>query len=146
MIYTSLRNDHVELKKLLKDMVDTTERAVQTRQTLRQTFADLLMAHSKAEEDVFYQPLRDQKETHDIILEAQEEHHLAETVLKEILDLDVSDETWVAKVEVLQESLKHHIEEEEEEIFPKAQKILSSDEAKRMGEAFEEAMSQMRKK
>ena len=113
-----LTKDHDHVKKMLEELDDTTERAIKTRE---QAFAKLqseLEVHEAIEEEIFYPALKDHPKTRDIALEGYEEHHVVDTVMGEMRDLPVSDETWTAKFTVMKENLEHHIEEEEEDMFP----------------------------
>jgi hemerythrin-like domain-containing protein len=85
---------------------------------------------------VFYSALKAQEETKDVALEAVEEHHLVDVLLREIGRLAEDSERWKAKFTVLKENVEHHVEEEEQEIFKKAQKLLGADAAEALGEKF----------
>lgn len=137
-IYGALKHDHEDMKKLLEKLSDTTENAVKTR---AQGFAKLkaeLTAHSRAEEEVFYAALRDQDKTRDDVLEGEQEHHMVDVLLEEMSKLEVGDEHWTAKLTVLKEQIEHHVDEEEDDLFGKAKKILSDDQAKSLAEDFKQ--------
>ena len=134
---TLLKHDHEDVKKMLSELDDTTERAVKTRE---QTFTKLkadLEVHEAIEEEIFYPALKEHPKTKDIALEGYEEHHVVDMVMGEMLDLPVSDETWTAKFTVMKENLEHHIEEEEGEMFKLARQALDSDELAELGERME---------
>lgn len=78
-----------------------------------------LVVHTKVEEELVY-PLLDEgdEEDEDLKLEAAEEHRVVDFVITEMKDMDESDEKFEAKFTVLSELVKHHIKEEEEEMFP----------------------------
>ena len=136
-----LKNDHEDVKKMLSELDDTTERAVKTRE---QTFTKLkadLEVHEAIEEEIFYPALKEHPKTKDIALEGYEEHHVVDTVMGEMLDLPVSDETWTAKFTVMKENLEHHIEEEEGEMFKQARQVFDDAELEDLGNRME-----MRKK
>ncbi len=135
-IYQILKAEHVELKRHLKEAEDTTERAIKTREALLGRIALAVRAHAHAEELAFYEPLMADAALHDALLEGKEEHELAELELTRIEALPVTDETWGAKMEVLRETLTHHMDEEEEKMFPKARKTLDGDAAVEAGERF----------
>jgi hypothetical protein len=138
---TLLKQDHEDVKKMLSELDDTTERAVKTRE---QTFTKLkadLEVHEAIEEEIFYPALKEHPKTKDIALEGYEEHHVVDTVMGEMLDLPVSDETWTAKFSVMKENLEHHIEEEETDMFVKARKIFSDEELEQMGTRMAEIRS-----
>ena len=129
-----LTEDHDHVKKMLEELDDTTERAIKTRE---QTFAKLeseLEVHEAIEEEIFYPALKEHSKTRDIALEGYEEHHVVDTVIAEMGDVPVSDETWTAKFAVMKENLEHHIEEEEQDMFPKARKVFDQQELDQLGE------------
>jgi len=61
------------------------------------------------------------------VLEGYEEHAVVKQLLSELDELSKDDETWGAKLKVLQENVEHHVEEEEGEMFPSARKVLSAE-------------------
>ena len=79
-----------------------------------------LVVHTKLEEELVYPLLEesDDEEDEDIKLEAEEEHRVVDFVITEMKGMDESDEKFDAKFKVLSELVKHHIKEEEEEMFP----------------------------
>jgi hypothetical protein len=89
------------------------------------------------EEEVFYPPLRENKKTHVIVLEGYQEHHVADLILDELLELPSDSEMWQPKVKVLQENIEHHIEEEEDDMFKKARKVFSEEELEQLGARME---------
>ncbi len=134
---TLLKNDHDEVKKMLAELDDTTERAVKTRE---QTFTKLkseLEVHEAIEEEIFYPALKEHPKTKEIALEGYEEHHVVDTVMGEMLELEVSDETWTAKFSVMKENLEHHIEEEEGEMFKQARQVFGDSELEDLGSRME---------
>ena len=138
---TLLKQDHEDVKKMLSELEDTTERAVKTRE---QTFTKLkadLEVHEAIEEEIFYPALKEHPKTKEIALEGYEEHHVVDTVMGEMLELPVSDETWTAKFTVMKENLEHHIEEEEGEMFKQARQVFDDAELEDLGNRME-----MRKK
>ena len=129
---------------MLEELDDTTERAIKTSE---QTFAKLqsdLEVHEAIEEEIFYPALKDHPKTRDIALEGYEEHHVVDTVMGEMLELPVSDETWTAKFAVMKENLEHHIEEEESDMFPKARKVFDQQELDELGERMAARKEELR--
>ncbi len=135
-IFTLIKNEHKQLRSLLSNMIETTPRSSAARTKLVTQCNQALLLHNDAEEQVFYARLME-TDARAMVLEALEEHHVEELLLGELVAMDVGDERWAAKVKVLKEVCEHHIEEEEEEIFEQAQKILEKDEPKRMAREFE---------
>jgi hypothetical protein len=134
---TLLKHDHEDVKKMLSELDDTTERAVKTRErTFTKLKADLEV-HEAIEEEIFYPALKEHPKTKDIALEGYEEHHVVDTVMGEMLTLPVSDETWTAKFAVMKENLEHHIEEEEGEMFKQARQVFDDAELEDLGTRME---------
>lgn len=146
-ILTTLKTDHKELKSLLEQITDTTERAGKTRLSLFKKFKAELVAHARSEESVVYEKLKPiiDKDDRDTILEGYEEHYLCDKLIPEIEKLSPTDEVWTAKVTVLKEMLEHHIKEEEDEIFAMVRKEFAPDALEIMADRFE-AMKAKKKK
>lgn len=81
-----------------------------------------LKGHSDFEEELVYPPARIIV-GEEMIDESEEEHHLADTLMAELLEMDGADEKFEAKATVLEEMLLHHMEEEEKEMLPKLAKV-----------------------
>jgi hypothetical protein len=128
-----LKTDHDNVKKLLNELESTTERAIKTRTDLFQTIRTELTVHEIIEEDIFYPALKDHPKAKDIVLEAYEEHHVVDTLMGELGNLPVDDESWGAKAKVMQENIEHHIEEEEGEMFAKARQVFDRAELVELG-------------
>jgi hypothetical protein len=77
--------------------------------------------------------------TEDIALESLEEHHIVKWLLSELADLDPKAERFDAKVTVLMENVRHHVEEEQDDFFPKVRDGLSRSELSELGDALAEA-------
>ena len=128
-----LKNDHDKVKELLNELETTTERGVKTRQELFATIKGELTVHEAIEEEIFYPALKAHPKAKDIVLEGYEEHHVVDTVMAELEDLDVTDETWGAKASVMKENVEHHIEEEETEMFKQARQVFDRQELEDLG-------------
>jgi hemerythrin-like domain-containing protein len=141
---TLLKKDHDEVKKMLKDLDATTERAVKTRQDLFERLKFSLTVHEQMEEAVLYPALKAHAETKDIVLEAYEEHDVVNTILGELEQTQFDDETWHAKLSVMRENLEHHIEEEEDEMFGQARQLFDKETLETLGEQMRTIKSQAR--
>ncbi|MEX1263616.1 MAG: hemerythrin domain-containing protein [Actinomycetota bacterium] len=130
---TLLKRDHTEVKKMLSDLEDTTERAEKTRTEGLATLKHELGIHEAIEEEIFYPALKEHPKTKDLALEGYEEHHVVDTIMGELEDVVPSDETWMAKFSVMKENLEHHITEEEDEMFPKVEQVFEDDELQDLG-------------
>ena len=134
---TMLKDDHDKVKKILSDLDSTTERGVKTRQELFAKVQQELEVHETIEEEIFYPALKEHPKMKDLVLEAYEEHHVVDTVMAEIRNVPFDDETWGAKLTVMKENVEHHIEEEEDEMFPQARQVFSKDELVELGERMQ---------
>ena len=128
-----LKADHDKVKDLLSQLESTTERGVKIREELFATIKGELTVHETIEEEIFYPALKEHPKAKDLVLEAYEEHHVVDTVMAELENLDVSDETWGAKATVMKENVEHHIEEEEGEMFKQARQVFDRQELEDLG-------------
>ncbi|MER5734896.1 MULTISPECIES: hemerythrin domain-containing protein [unclassified Streptomyces] len=135
-----LRDDHKTVEKLFKEF----ERAGDDDRARKREIADQvireLTAHTWIEEQVFYPAAREAApETTDHILESVEEHHAVVWMLSELDGLDPSDERFDAKMTVLMENVRHHVEEEERDWFPEVRKAMGRNRLLELGDRMEEA-------
>ena len=92
-----------------------------------------LELHTHIEETIFYPALEEPEETHDLTLEAYEEHDVVKKLLSQLSRARTAGEEWEAQAKVLRENVEHHVEEEENELFPKAESALSEEEIEDLG-------------
>jgi hemerythrin superfamily protein len=132
-----IRHDHEHLNELLHDLI--AEKKLEQKNKIFHDFRLHLMAHSKAEEEVFYKALKKMKFNKRQILENIEEHHILEVLITELSKLSVDHERWHAKLELMKNILEKHFKEEEHDIFPLAHFKFSTAELKKLGEQFEKS-------
>ena len=128
-----LETDHRRFEALLKQGEETTERGMKSRTNLLKTLIAELNVHELIEEKILYPALEPHPQARDIVLEGFQEHHVADLLLNELDALARSDERWGAKFKVLKESIEHHIQEEERQMFRIARAVLSRDELTDLG-------------
>src|SRR5215216_1720857 len=127
-----LKEDHKKVSDLFEKLEPTTERAIKTREEL---FAKLKMeldVHAHIEETILYPVLKEIEETRDITLEAIEEHRIVKVLLAELEEMPKGSEQWTAKLTVLKETVEHHVEEEEGEMFKQARSALSKEQIEQL--------------
>ena len=135
---TQLKNDHKTVRGLFRRFEKA--RDVRTRRSVAEGFIKELSVHAAVEEQVFYPTVREAVEdTDDIVLESLEEHHVVKWTLSELDSMDPADERFVPKATVLMESVRHHMEEEESELFPKVRAALGRKRLGEIGELMETA-------
>ena len=138
-----LESDHRRFEALLKQGEETTERAVKGRAELLQTLTGALTVHEAIEERILYPALKPHEEATEIVLEGYQEHHLADLVINELHQLAGNDEKWGAKFKVLKESLEHHIQEEEREMFRIARAVFAREELTDLGARMKSLKSEL---
>ena len=135
-----LRQDHREVERLFKQFEKAGPRAHKTRRNIADKVIRELSVHAAIEEQVFYPAVREAvEEAEDTVLESLEEHHIVKWTLSELDGMAPEAERFVAKVTVLIESVRHHVEEEEDELFPEVREALSRKQLAELGEAMEKA-------
>jgi hemerythrin-like domain-containing protein len=137
-----LKEDHKKVKKMLDELESTTERAANTREQLFAKIQSELKLHELVEEEIVYPAFRKQCKLKDIVLEGYEEHHVVDLIMDEIAGESVTDESWAAKVKVMKENVEHHVEEEEDKMFPQARKLFKDEELEMLGQQVEQRKRQ----
>lgn len=120
-----LKQDHSKVKQLFQQFEEAED--TQTKKQIAQEAIKELKVHAALEEEVFYPAAREEIDEEEKIDEAVEEHHVAKLLIAELSKMKPSDERFDAKFTVLAESVKHHIEEEESEMFPEVEGELDTD-------------------
>ena len=134
-----LKNDHREVNEMFEKVEDLGERASAQRGKLGEQICKALELHSTFEQSVLYPQIRERAEDHEEreqILEALEEHGVVDRLVGELNGMDAKVERFEAKLTVLIEAVRHHVKEEERELFPTAKELLEKDELDEMGERF----------
>ena len=143
-----LKRDHEEVERLFRQFEKLTDRAHRSKQKIVMKIIRELAIHAAVEEMLFYPAVRTAalkanvralKEAADTVLESLEEHHVVKWTLSELEKMKPEDERYDAKVQVLMESVRHHVEEENEELFPKARRLLRDDLLFELGDRIEKA-------
>lgn len=136
-IYEALKQDHEKVRQLLNQLVNLNENNQKEKSRLVALIRDELVPHSRAEEAVFYNSLRLLDESKSLAMHGYKEHLEAESLLRALQLQDAVNMKWKDTAIKLQEVLEHHIQDEEEEMFPVAQGLFTSEEAVVMNEAFQ---------
>jgi hemerythrin superfamily protein len=135
-----LRNDHKTVEKLFKQFEKLGDNALKTKRDVVARIIEELSVHAAIEEQHFYPAVRAQApDIADDVLEGLEEHHVVKWTLSELVDMDPAEERFDAKVTVLIESVRHHVEEEEQDMFPKVRDAFGRKELRELGDVMEKA-------
>lgn len=138
-IYDRIKQDHDTVRDLL-------EKAEKGGANARSVYEDLqreLWAHGKVEEAVFYQALSKAKNAKEETIEGLNEHHMINGLLDELNAMPAEGTAWTAKLQVLGELVRHHLDEEEEELFEEAEKALDDKRAKELGTLYADRKKHM---
>jgi len=97
-----------------------------------------LVIHTTIEEEIFYPAIHDlSEEIGETVDEGLQEHHVADVLDAEIKALTPGADEWVAKMTVLIESVEHHIDEEESELFPSVRSATEADFREQLGQKMD---------
>ena len=142
-----LRADHKQVEGLFKELEALGENAHVSRAKIFEQIDTELEAHAKIEETIFYPAVkrasRRDAEAKKEVLEAYEEHANVKAMLAKLKELDPKDETYNAKLQVLHELVKHHVKEEENELFQEAKDLLGEEKLATLGDEMESAKAQL---
>ena len=137
---TLLKHDHKTVEQLFKRFEKAGDRAYVEKRDIVDRFTEALSVHAAIEEQLFYPVVRATVPgTEDLALESLEEHHIVKWVLSELDHMAPQDERFDAKVTVLIENVRHHVREEEQELFPRVRDELGRDALSHLGDAMVEA-------
>ncbi|KIF83667.1 hemerythrin [Noviherbaspirillum autotrophicum] len=120
-----LADDHKRVLRMFDDfeqMKEENDPDDESRQLLVENTCAELTIHAQVEEELFYPALREAIDDLDLLDEAEVEHASAKQLITELAAMQPEDDLYDAKFTVLGEYVRHHIQEEEKEIFPKAKK------------------------
>ena len=135
-----LKQQHREVAKMFKEFEEA--KSAGPRRKIFEKIADALAVHATIEERHFY-PAVKEEQTEDILLESVEEHLESKRVIADLLAMEADDENFDAKVKVLQENVDHHVEEEQDELVPKVEKLIDAETLEAIGETMEETQAEL---
>ena len=145
-----LKADHKEVAALFKQVEALGDTAHVSRGKLFRKIDAALSVHAEIEEKIFYPALKAKTklntEPSDEVFEAYEEHANVKSMLAKLEATDPSDDTYNAKLQVLMELVKHHVKEEETEMFKQARQLLEKPELETLGTQLETAKERLQKK
>ena len=123
-IFEALRKDHNIQRALLKELVETSGESDKRKRLYLQLKHELKI-HADAEEKFFYVPLIEDGTNQDEARHGVAEHHEMDELIEELDDTEYSASNWLTLIKKLQDKVLHHLEDEEQEFFQFAGKVLT---------------------
>lgn len=124
-----LKEDHARVRKLFKAFEKAKEGDHEAIEDIITTACTELKVHSKIEEEIFYPAVRAKAdhELEELLNEAKVEHGSVDALVQKLSSVKMDDEMYKANFTVVVEYVKHHVQEEEKEMFPKVRKLKGLD-------------------
>lgn len=136
-IYADLKRDHDKHRELLKQLAELKGDGAK-RQSLFETFRLEIAAHAAAEEESLYATMLGNPDLRDDARHSVAEHKEVDDLIGEMMDLDFASDEWESKFFHMRHRYEHHIDEEEEEMFPAADKELDAETERKLAAVYEE--------
>jgi hemerythrin superfamily protein len=140
-----LMDDHRKVIEMFEEFEEMKQKGStddEAKQMLVETACTELTIHAQVEEELFYPAARDAIDDMDLLDEAEVEHASARQLISELAAMQPDDDLYDAKFTVLGEYVKHHIQEEEKQLFPKIKK--TDMELEELGEEIEQRKLELR--
>jgi hemerythrin-like domain-containing protein len=137
---TMLKSDHATVKRLLRELNESGDRAVKQREALVEQIERELKMHAQLEEEIFYPAFKAAargSEAEDLFYEAAEEHHIVDMVLPALKAANPKSHEFKAKAKVLFDLLEHHIKEEETQMFKEARDLFGDEQLRELGDMMQ---------
>lgn len=136
-IYDRLTKDHDTHREMAARLAETTGDSDERRK-LWDEFKPEAEAHANAEEQTFYATLIEHPEAQEKARHSISEHKESSDLIEKLSTDDMSSSGWLQNFKKLKEELEHHMEEEENEVFVKARKVIPEETAIQLASDFEE--------
>lgn len=137
-IFNQIKQDHEKTRQLATQIEALSDEQSEERGRLFSKFREAVLLHAHSEEKAFYKPLEKFDETSEEVGHAYEEHEEAEALLEQIATINADAPEWITLFRKLRQSLEHHMQEEENEMFRRAHKVVDDNDAEAMSEKMEE--------
>jgi hemerythrin superfamily protein len=132
-----LERQHREVEGLFEELDEAGEDATKTRERLCREISDQLAVHAEIEERLFY-PESKEAGSEERLRQSVEQHLSVKRLLAENMEVGVADPRFGARMKVVEAQLRHHVEEEEKELFPRVRRSSSKDALEDLGNRMEE--------
>lgn len=139
--FEMLRDEHRTARGLVESLSSGDDDA--RREELFQKLSTQLDVHAQIEEDHFYPALRDEIGADDALEDGREEHDKIRALLESMSGQSIGSEDWNESLALLRKTLDHHVKEEEDEVFPLAEAMVSRSFMREVAAAMERERSRL---
>lgn len=136
--YKLLMNDHRSVEHLFERLAKTRDQDAELREELFDSLREELEIHTTIEEQLFYPEMRKHAATKELVGDALKEHSEVKEMLRKLDKLPVAEEAWLGKVDELKRMVQHHVSDEEDKMFPAAQREVPEQRAQELGRQLHE--------
>lgn len=136
-----IKADHRQVETLFSE-IESTENPQKLYECFNQLY-QALNVHVEVEEQTFYPAIRNCQDVDKLVDEAHKEHNQAKQILEDVSSFSPTSTEFKAKIRDLKQAVQHHVEEEENEIFPQVRKCMNEQEREKLGNEFEAAKSKV---
>ena len=133
-IFRTLKREHGEVSVLM--MRIATEREGADRAQLFPLIVRELLAHAQAEDAEFYTILADHESTRGMVMQLEADHERIEMLLDELATIPTNASGWLLRFRELQRAVQEHVDQEENQVFPRARHILSPEMAEEIDHRY----------
>ena len=132
----SLEKDHVRIRSLFSDIEGSDD--PQELQDYFEKLGNILTIHAEAEEQVLYPESRKYEDTVELSNKGQQEHDKSDQMVLAIKSTSPNEFEFKEKVRELQEFMLHHLDEEENEFFPRVRQCMNDEKLEELASQLQE--------
>lgn len=137
-ILNTLEREHAEVSALMQKVLSANDPA-ETAEEHYPTIRRKLLMHARAEQDVLYTACEQRPETASMIPNSIGEHAELERLLAELDRLPVDSQTWLEEFRRLEQTVRHHVEQEENILFERCQEAFENDRLRELDSQYDDA-------
>jgi hypothetical protein len=138
-IFEALRKDHDVQRDLMDKLLNTSGKSDERIRAFK-ALKEALESHALAEERYFYAPLMKSDDMADQSRHAIAEHHEIDELVEKLEETDMSSSAWLTHMKSLQHLVLHHLDDEEQQFFQMAGKVLNDTQKNRLATSYREEM------
>jgi hemerythrin superfamily protein len=135
-IFELIKADHRKVEELFSQ-IEKSNSSKQLDQYFKQLYKELNV-HAQVEELTFYPSMRNHEDTEKLVDEAEEEHTEVKVILEQMKSMDSTSAEFKEKISQLKDAVQHHVQEEENEVFPQVRQSMNEEELKQLVTEFQE--------